>query len=121
MITHTVDLDVVPNKSQKVIWLSQNDEDFTLVFHLFARTGTFAVEDGTTAMIEGTKPDKTPYSADAALDTSGETVTVTVNGSTEMTDTAGEGLFELTLKRSGKELHTANFIIMFEPAARAST
>jgi len=117
MITHTLDLDVVPDKQPKTLWLSQNDENYTLVFNLFARTGELTIESGTTVAINGTKPDGTAYTKAATLNGT----TVTVVGDADMTSAAGQGVFELTLTHSGKELNTANFFINFERAARETT
>lgn len=117
MITHTMDLDVVPDKQMKTLWLSQNDENFTLIFNLYARTGTFTVEDGTTVAINGTKPDGEAYTKAATLNGT----TVTVAGDADMTSADGQGVFELTLTKGSKVLNTANFIINFERAALKTT
>lgn len=117
MIVHTMDLDVVPDRNVKGLWLSQGDEDFSLVFNLYARTGAFTIESGTTIAINGTLPDGTSYTKAATY--SGTTVTVA--GDTDLTAIAGKGVFELTLTHNGKELNTANFIINFEEAAKKDT
>lgn len=113
MIIHEFDLDMVPNGQQVSIWLNQYDEDFLLKANLFARTGEFTIQEGTTAAIRGTKPDGNGYSADASINGS----VVTVVGDQQITVASGKAVFELTLYKDGKELNTANFTINIERAA----
>ena len=112
MITHEINLDMVPGGKRSEIWLSQYDADFVIVANLFARTGTFTVATGTTAAVRGTKPDGNGFSANASI--SGNAVTIT--GDQQMTVVAGRALFEVTLYKNNKELSTANFIINVERA-----
>lgn len=98
-----------------VVHVSQYDDDFSLVFNLFSSVGTFNLESGTTAEIRGTKTDGKGYSASASVNISSKTVTVT--GNQQMTAVKGRNIFELTLKKSNKELNTVNFILDVEPAA----
>ncbi|MBR0411049.1 MAG: hypothetical protein IJI25_08625, partial [Eubacterium sp.] len=93
--------------------LNQYDEDFNLKINLFSRNGQFSVLTGTTALIRGTKPDGNAYSAEASVN--GTVVTVT--GNQQITAAAGRAVFELSLRRNGRELNTANFIIDIEQAA----
>ena len=108
-------LDMVPGGQKTVVRLNQYDEDFTLVFDLYASRGTFTIEEGTTAKIRGTKSDGNGYSVDCTLDV--ETGKVTVEGDVQITAAAEKGQFELTLYKDGKELNTANFTIWVEHAA----
>ena len=113
MITHQINLDMVPGGAPEVIHLSQYDNDATLIFSLYASSGLFTVADGTTVAIRGTKTDGNGISLDAAI--SGTTVTVDLDQ--QITAVAGRNVFELTLYKNGKELNTANFIIDVERAA----
>ena len=114
MITHNINLDMYPGASTpKVIHLSQYDDDFSIVFTLYSSHGTFTYPSGTTAEIRGTKTDGRGYSASASISNN----VVTVTGNQQMTAVPGKCVFELTLKKSGKELNTANFILDVEPAA----
>ena len=115
MITHTYELDMVPGGVQVVVHLSQYDDDFSLVFNLFARMGEFTISSGTSAYIRGTKLDGTGYSVSATLDVSNKRVTV--SGDKQLTAVAGAQTFELSLVRSNKTLNTANFVIWVERAA----
>lgn len=113
MIIHEFDLDMIPGGSLVSIRVNQYDEDFNLKINLFSRNGNFSVLSGTTALIRGTKPDGNAFSAECSVN--GTVVTVT--GNQQMTAAAGRAIFELSLRRNGKELNTANFIIDIEQAA----
>lgn len=115
MITITTKLDMRHGAVRPTIHLSQYDSDFTLVFELFSSDGIFTVENGTTARIRGTKSSGTGYSADATINISASTVTVT--GNQQMTAAAGKNIYEITLYKNNKELNSANFILYCEPAA----
>ena len=115
MITHTYDLDMVPGGVQVVVHLSQYDDDFSLVFNLFARTGDFTIPSGTSAYIRGTKLDGTGYSVSASLDISNKRVTV--SGDKQLTAVAGAQTFELSLVRNNRTHNTANFVLWIERAA----
>ena len=106
-------LDMVPTKEPVKLYLSQHDENFTLIFALFARIGTFSVEGGTAAAFVGTLPDGTPYRKPVTLDGT----TATVNGDADLTAVAGMGVFEIELEHNGKYLHSSNVLICFEKTA----
>lgn len=115
MITLTNRLDMCPGQIPLVVHIGQYDSDYSLVFELYNSTGEFVVETGTTAIIRGTKTDGNGYDAEATLDISAKTVTVT--GAQQMTAAKGRNIFELVLLKDGKELSTANFILDVERAA----
>ena len=119
MLTITKKLDIsprsVPHSTPQVINVSQYDSDFEIQFKLYASTGTFTIEEGTTAAIKGTKPSGTGYSADASIDI--ETKTVTVSGDVQMTAAAGRCIYEIALYKDNKEVNSANFILLVERAA----
>ena len=104
-----------PHGIPQVIHVSQYDSDFSIQFKLYASVGTLNIESGTTAEIRGTKGSGTGYSASATLNTSNGTVTVA--GSEQMTAVAGRNIFEIVLKKSGKVLGSANFVLLVERAA----
>ena len=104
-----------PGGIPPVIHVSQYDSDFTIVFTLFSTVGDFTIESGTTAMVRGTKSSGTGYSADAAINISAKTVTVT--GDAQMTAAAGQNVFEIVLKKNNKEISSKNFILHVERAA----
>ena len=119
MLTITKKLDIsprsVPHSTPQVINVSQYDSDFEIQFKLYASTGTFTIEEGTTAAIKGTKPSGTGYSADASIDI--ETKTVTVSGDVQMTAVAGRCIYEIAIYKDNKEINSANFILLVERAA----
>ena len=114
-ITYTHDLDMSPGVIPATVHVNQYDDDFSIVFTLYSTKGTFTVESGTTAEIRGTKLDGNGYSADCTINISAKTVTVA--GHKQMTAVAGRNVFELVLKKSNKEISTANFILCVERAA----
>ena len=113
MITQSMILDMVPTKEPVKLYLSQNDENYTLIFSLFARMGTFTIQGSTAAAFVGTLPDGTSYRKPAHL----VGTTVTVAGDSEMTAAAGQGVFEIELEHNGKYLHSSNVLICFEKTA----
>lgn len=115
MITITTKLDMRHGAVRPTIHLSQYDSDFTLIFELYSSDGTFTVENGTTARIRGTKSSGTGFSADASINISTKTVTVT--GDAQMTAAAGQNVYEITLYKGGKEINSANFLLLCERAA----
>ena len=115
MRTLTQPLNMSPGGIPPVIHVSQYDSDFTIVFTLFSTVGDFTIESGTTAMVRGTKSSGTGYSADATINISAKTVTVT--GNQQMTAAAGQNIFEITLLKGNKEISSKNFILLCERAA----
>jgi len=130
MVTHQSYLNMVPDESNTpIIHVSQYDSNFSIKFYLIAVKGefvpayptavennvTFTVESGTTAEIRGTKTDGNGYSANATINTSEKSVTVT--GHQQMTAVAGKCVYEIVLKYNNKEISSANFILDVERAA----
>ena len=115
MRTLTQSLNMSPGGIPPVIHVSQYDSDFTIVFTLFSTVGDFTIESGTTAVVRGTKSSGTGYSADATINISAKTVTVT--GNQQMTAAAGQNVFEITLYKNNKEISSKNFILLCERAA----
>ena len=97
-ITINKELNVVSTGVPPVIHLSQYDSDFSLVFSLYASSGTLTMPNGTTAEIRGTKRDGNGYSASASV--SGTTVTVT--GDEQITACAGRNTFEIATYYNSK-------------------
>lgn len=98
-----------------MIHVSQYDSDFVIVFELFDSSGTLTLESGTTARVRGTKSSGTGYSAAATININAKTVTVT--GDQQMTAASGKNIYEITLYKDTKEISSANFILLCEPAA----
>lgn len=117
MITQTYDLNLIPeyNSVPVIIHISQYDSGRTLVFNLLDGDVAFMAEDGTTAVIEGTKPDGHGFSYGADLD--GQTVTAQVTR--QMAAAAGSVRCELRLEDSTGNIGTANFVLEVERAGLA--
>jgi len=108
-------LDMTPGAVPTVVHRSQYDSDFTIIFELFARTGEFVIESGTTARLRGTKTSGTGYSVPIPLDIATKTVTIT--GDAQMTVAAGNNIFEVVLYLGDLEICSSNFVLAIERAA----
>lgn len=106
---------MTPGAVPTVVHRSQYDSDFTIIFELFARTGEFVIESGTTARLRGTKTSGTGYSVSIPLDIATKTVTIT--GDAQMTVAAGENIFEVVLYQGDLEICSSNFVLAVERAA----
>lgn len=110
MIVHSIDIDLVPCIEKQVICLSRGDKEFSLVFNIFARTGTFSIPPGSTVELNGTRPDLQKCTKPGTI----TGTTVVVGGDTDITAVEGKGVYELTFTNSGKRMSTSNFIINVE-------
>lgn len=108
-------LDMTPGAVPTVVHRSQYDSDFSIIFELFARTGEFVIESGTTARLRGTKTSGTGYSVEIPLNISTKTVTIT--GDAQMTVAAGNNIFEVVLYLDDLEICSSNFVLAIERAA----
>ena len=122
MIVYRRLINMVPGGQVAVVNMSQYDSDVTLEFELYASEGTFVVQDGTTVLIRGTKPDGNGISLDGTLESTQDPKTgqyvhlVTVEVTQQMTAVAGKALYELSLRKDNVELNTANFVLDIERA-----
>lgn len=115
MITYDYDIDVTPGSVPLIVPMTQYSDAFTLVFTLYSSIGVLSLASGMTGEISGTKTDGHGYSADALVNVINKTITVT--GDQQMTAVAGNQVFRLVIKQSGKELYTANFVLSVQRAA----
>lgn len=113
MITYYHPLDIVPGGVSPVIHVSQGDTNTRIAFELTARTGSYLIQGGSVATVEGKRSDGTAVVAVANIN--GNRIYITLTE--EMTKTAGRGRYEVVLTKSGKTLGTANFILMVEKKA----
>lgn len=114
MITQTINLDMTPGGVCPVIHVSQYDkDDNALVFNLYQGSTPFTA--GTTATIEGTKPDKTGFTYAASYSDN----TVTADLTEQMTALSGAVMCEIRITDGDNTVGTQNFILMVEPAALA--
>lgn len=113
MITHNLELDVVPYGEPPTVHLSGYDTAFTLVINLFASRGHFVIEDGTTVQLRGVKLNGEPCEEALSF---GQDHSITIDGGIFGLDRYGSGVFELCLTHGDKELYTSNFYILVEPS-----
>lgn len=112
-----IKLNMVPGGIIPVVHLSQNDIGRVIQFELYDGATTASITTGTTATIEGTKPDRHAFQYDASV--SGNVVTVNtvqqmviVPGTVECTLTLtynsqviGTALFFMEVERSGLDMN----------------
>lgn len=114
MITQTIYLNMMPGNVCPVIHVSQYDTDEdALVFNL--HMGSVPFTAGSTAIIEGTKPDKTGFTYAASYSDN----VVTADLTEQMTAVSGAVMCELRITDGTNTVGTQNFILMVEPAALA--
>lgn len=114
MTTQTIYLNMIPGSVPPVIHVSQYDTDENaLVFNL--HMGSVPFTAGSTATIEGTKPDKTGFTYAASYSDN----TVTADLTEQMTAVSGAVMCEVRITDGANTVGTQNFILMVEPAALA--
>lgn len=113
MVTYRNNLSITPGGAPLRIYLNQNDANFSLVFDLYTVTGEFTMQSGSTVKMTGRHWGGTEFTKTGTY--SGKTVTIA--GDKTLTAVAGESLAEITITNSGKQLSTANFILVIEPKA----
>ena len=110
----SINLQICPNGIKPVINVSQNDigRQFQLV--LYDGTSAYSLPSGTTARIDGIKPDKKGFSYPDAVTVSGNVVTVTTKQ--QMTIVSGLVECEIRLSKNSNDIGTLNFKMMVEPS-----
>lgn len=115
MTTQTLILNMIPHGVMPVVYASQFDEQTgAVVFQLYNDTTPFSIPNGTSILVNGTKPDGTGFSYSAAS-YSGNNVTINIYK--QMAVVAGDVTCELRLTRSGQTVGSLNFILRVEPTA----
>lgn len=116
MITYTNSLDFCPGGVPLFVRLSQYDSNFSLVFNCFSHKGDFTVENGSTAVFRENKPDGNVISIDATVSGTMVTLTPSADNAKQMTAIKGHCECEISLQKNGKELSSANFVLLVEKA-----
>lgn len=111
------ELNLSPSASSPVVFVSQNDNDYTMSFTLVKDDSPYTPASGTSATISGRKPDNTVYSYTATL--SGSKITFTITS--QMTAVYGRCSCEISLKRGTATVGTVNIIMYVEPSPLSST
>lgn len=111
-------LNVVPGGIIPVVNVSQYDVERVLTFTLYDGNSPATLASGTTAVIEGTKPDRKGFQyGSPTVQLSGNVVTV--NTSNQMTCVPGTVECKITLKKSTQVIGTALFFMEVEKAGLA--
>lgn len=110
-----VDLQYSPGAVSPVIYVSQMDSGRQFRLVIYNEDGSaFTPEAGTTASIDGIKPDKKAFSYTDNISVSGNVVTITTK--LQMTCVKGTVVCEVRFKKDGKNIGTINFNMIVEPS-----
>ena len=112
IVTQNNKLNVIPGGIIPVVHVSQYDVDRAISFTLYDGNSAASLEEGTTATIEGTKPDGHGFQYSGTI--SGNVVTF--NTTQQMTALAGGIECKLTLTNGSQVIGTAMFILEVEKA-----
>ena len=114
MITQPYNLNLIPGGVPVRVPVSQYDAGSRdITFSLYHGGTAFAVPAGTVVTCDGAKPDRKGFSYVCTY--SGSTVTVTVTE--QMTAVPGEVDCQITIRKDGHVLSSANFLLVVERAA----
>ena len=116
MVTQTYELNLIPGGNIVNVHVSQYDEGRTITFDLLNGSVPFTPPSGTTASVDGTKPDKTGFSIDATV--SGGTVSFKT--AEAICNVAGQTICEVRLRQGTNDIGTQNFILDVERAGYAN-
>lgn len=107
-----VELQYLPNGITPIIYLSQYDVGRQFQLKIYDGTLAYNMPSGTTARIDGIKPDKHGFSYTDAVSVSGNVVTVTTKE--QMTIVEGDTECEIRFAKDGNDIGTLNFIMRVE-------
>ena len=108
----SINLQIAPGSVNPVINVSQNDVGRQFQLKLYDGAAAYTLPTGTTASIEGIKPDGHAFSYSDAVSVSGSILTVTTK--LQMTVVAGRVICEIRLRKSGLDLGSLNFVMLVE-------
>jgi hypothetical protein len=115
MITQTLQLNLVPKGISPRLYVTQYDYDSrTLTFEIYNGSNRFTLTSGTTAKIQGTKPDRHGFSYNAEVDTANNVITADITQ--QMTAVDGDVVVEIVLIKNNKRIGTLNFVMVVQPA-----
>ena len=113
MTSQTFNLDLIPQGVPPIVHVSQYDKGQTWNIHIFENGVVFPVPSGTSAAVQGTKPDNTGFQYPAVISVGDNVVTFTVEQ--QMTVLGGQFECELVLVNGENQVATINFILDVEP------
>lgn len=115
MITQTLQLNLVPKGISPRLYVTQYDYDSReLTFEIYNGSNRFTLTSGTTAKIQGTKPDRHGFSYNAEVDTTNNVITADITQ--QMTAVDGDVVVEIVLIKNNKRIGTLNFVMVVQPA-----
>lgn len=118
MITQQIKLNLIPGQVFPRVNASQYDSGTrTLQMALYNGDQVFNIASGMTAVVQGTKPDRTGFQY-AATVTAGSNI-VTIDITQQMTAVKGDVTCELVISNGNNRIATVNFILYVEAAALA--
>lgn len=113
MTSQTFNLELIPQGVPPIIHVSQYDKGQTWLIDVTENGIPFTIPSGTSATVQGTKPDNTGFQYSGTAD--GTQVEFTLQE--QMTVLAGEYDCELVLVNGNDQVATINFILDVEAAA----
>lgn len=113
MTSQTFNLDLIPQGVPPIVHVSQYDKGQTWNIHIYENGVVFPVPSGTSAAVQGTKPDNTGFQYPAVISVGDNVVTFTVEQ--QMTVLGGQFECELVLVNGENQVATINFILDVEP------
>ena len=118
MITQQIKLNLIPGQVFPRVNASQYDSGTrTLQMALYNGDQVFNIASGMTAVVQGTKPDKTGFQYAATI-TEGSNI-ATLDITQQMTAVKGDVICELVISNGNNRIATVNFILYVEAAALA--
>lgn len=109
-----INLQYAPTAVNPVVHVSQNDIGRPFKLKIYDGTTAYTMPSGTTARIDGIKPDRHGFSYSDCVSVSGNEVTVTTKQ--QMTIVAGEVDCEIRFAKGGTDIGTLNFKMLVEPS-----
>ncbi|MBP3817190.1 MAG: hypothetical protein J6H31_02710 [Butyrivibrio sp.] len=109
-----VNLQYIPNGVEPVVHVSQNDVGRQFQLRLYDGATAYSIPSGTTAKVEGIKPDGKAFSYSDAVSVSGNIVTVTTKK--QMTIVSGMVTCEIRFVKNSATIGTLNFKMLVEPS-----
>lgn len=113
MTSQTFNLELIPQGVPPIIHVSQYDKGQTWLIDVTENGIPFTIPSGTSATVQGTKPDNTGFQYSGTAD--GTQVEFILQE--QMTVLAGEYDCELVLVNGNDQVATINFTLQVEPAA----
>ena len=105
-------LQIAPVGVRPIIHVSQFDVGRQFKFNLYDGETAYTMPGGTTAMLNGIKPDKHGFSYDDAVSVSGNVATITTTE--QMTVVEGSVECEIRFVKDGDDIGTLNFTMIVE-------